>query len=77
MTTATRSVSLSLLFELPLGAQPMVKLASMRLAFIDPNQVGALPDLAIFGSIASRGGDISRGARIGTPARFSRRFVGH
>ena len=56
MTAATGSASLLLLFELPLGAQPMVKLASMGAAFIDPDQVGAFPDLVVFEPIASRDG---------------------
>ena len=79
MTAATGSATLSLLFDLPFGAQPMVKLASMRPTFIDPDQIGALPDPAICVSLASlnTGGNIPWDVRIGAPARFSRRFVGH
>lgn len=39
------ALSIRLAFELPLGAQPMVKVASVRPAFVDPDQVCALPDL--------------------------------
>ena len=79
MTAATGGASLLLLFELPFGAQPMVKLASMGAAFIDPDQVGAFPDLVVFGSVAYRNGgwNITWDVWIRTPARFSRRVVGH
>jgi hypothetical protein len=68
-------VLIGLALKLPLGAQPMVKLTPVRMAFIHPDQVGALPDLVVFGSIVSRNG--GENIRIRTPARFSRWLVGH
>jgi hypothetical protein len=57
----------------------MVKLTPMRVAFIHPDQVGAFPDLIVFGFMASRNGgrNIPWDIRIRTPARFGRRLVGH
>jgi hypothetical protein len=56
----------------------MVKLASLRPAFIDPDKIGALPSLVVLVSIASRGGgNIRWDAGTGTPAQFRWRLDGH
>jgi hypothetical protein len=60
--------------ELPLSAQPMVELASVRAAFIDPNEVSALPDPILVDPLRGcADGNVSRDAWI----RFARRFAGH
>jgi len=47
----------------------MVKLASRGVAFIDPDQVGAFPDLVVFEPIASLdgGGNMRGAAALGSP----------
>jgi hypothetical protein len=60
--------------DLPLSLQPMVKLASLRTAFINPNQIGALPDPILVDALpACADGNVSQDAWI----RFARRFAGH
>jgi hypothetical protein len=54
----------------------MVKLASVRAPFIDPNQVGALPDPIVLGSITGYGdGILTRHARIRFTSRLGHRSV--
>jgi hypothetical protein len=51
----------------------MVKLAPVRSAFVDPDQVGALPNLVVLGPGILYGRGIALDARI----RFNWRFNGH
>jgi len=54
----------------------MVKLASLRTAFIDPNQIGALPDPIVLDSITGWGDRIvTRHARIRSTWRLGHRSV--
>jgi hypothetical protein len=52
----------------------MVKVAPVRSAFVDPDQVSALPDLIVLNTIiACGGGKVARHAYI----RYTRRLAGH
>jgi hypothetical protein len=51
----------------------MVKLAPVRVAFVDPYLVSALPDLVVFGPEILFDRSVALNARI----RFNQRLIGH